>query len=220
MIAWSWLALTKVVVSGCRPLTSTVERFVKLLPLTVIVRSGLPAATEVWLRLVIFGATVWPDREKLALKVVPPMMSVPMRSQSGAKPGSNRIQLCRSVAPAGNGVPGGAIGLGAESHRKLAAAGALSESPTLGTKKEWPVGRSTRVLKVTSNSTSSPVAGPLPPDLLLILSGLDTEFGVVKVVLSTREWKRRSPAAESKFSISLSAGELTRVGTSGVLKTG
>src|ERR1051326_4513603 len=112
MVAWSWLALTKRVATDCRPLTSTVERFVKLLPLTVIMRSGLPSATEVWLRLVIVGGTVWPDREKLALKVVPPMMSVPMRSQSGARPGSDRIQLCRSVAPAGKGVPGGAIGRG------------------------------------------------------------------------------------------------------------
>src|SRR5262249_22037733 len=53
------------------------------------------------------GPVLWPDREKLALKVVPPMMSVPMRSQSGASPGSSRIQLCRSVTPAGKAVPGG-----------------------------------------------------------------------------------------------------------------
>ena len=38
------------------------------------------------------------------------MMSVPMRSQSGASVGSSRIQLCRSVVPGGNGVPGGTIG--------------------------------------------------------------------------------------------------------------
>lgn len=44
----------------------------------------------------------------------PPTMSVPIRSQSGAKNWS-RVQACKSVFPGGNGVPGGTIGLGAES---------------------------------------------------------------------------------------------------------
>ena len=78
---------------------------------------------------------LWPFKEKTPLNVgagVPPMMSVPMRSQSGASPGSLRIQLCRSGV---NGVPGATIGFAAESQRKCAAAGALLLSPTLGTKK-------------------------------------------------------------------------------------
>src|SRR5262249_37114192 len=107
----------------------------KLLPLTVIRRSGLPSATDFWLRLVILGGTVSPARAKLPLKVAPPLMSVPIRSQSGARPGSNPIQLCRSVPPAGKAGPGGTVGPGAESQRKSAPAGAASESPTLGTKK-------------------------------------------------------------------------------------
>src|SRR5262249_50009869 len=135
MTAFSWEVLTKVVASGRSPLISTVERFVKLLPVMVIVRSGLPSVTEYWLRLVMLGGTVRPDRAKLPLNVAPPMMSVPMRSQSGASPGSLRIQLCRSVAPAGKGVPGDTIGLAADSQRKSAPAGALAESPILGTKK-------------------------------------------------------------------------------------
>jgi hypothetical protein len=59
----------------------------------------------------------------------PPTMSVPMRSQSGAR-FSSRVQACRSVNPEGNGVPGGAIGFGAESQKKLP-----SERSTCGTKK-------------------------------------------------------------------------------------
>src|SRR5262249_59799990 len=93
------------------------------------------------------------------------------RSQSGASDGSSRIQLCRSVTPAGNGVPGGTIGLGAESQRKSAPAGALFESPTCGTKKEWPAGRTTGgVREVVAETASFPPALPLPPGLTPVLS--------------------------------------------------
>ena len=70
------------------------------------------------------GTTV-PLSEKAALKVGAgppvgggPTMSVPTRSQSGAMPGSSRVQLCKSVKPGGNGVPGATMGFGAESQRK------------------------------------------------------------------------------------------------------
>src|SRR5262245_24173088 len=135
MTAWSWLELTNVVTSGVKPSISTIDWLLKLLPLIVTVRSELPSIAEVWLRLLMCGATVWPDREKLLLKVAPPTMSWPTRSQSGARPGSKRIQLWRSVESGGKGVPGGAIGLAADSDRKSAPAGALSDRPTLGTKK-------------------------------------------------------------------------------------
>ena len=53
--------------------------------------------------------TVSPFSENVMLNVgagvVLSMMSVPIRSQSGAKL-ELRIQACRSVTPAGNGVPG------------------------------------------------------------------------------------------------------------------
>src|SRR6185437_6486143 len=58
------------------------------------------------------SGTVSPETEKAALKVVPPTMSAPTRSQSGAR-FSLRIQLCRSGLMGGGGV------LGAESHKKL-----------------------------------------------------------------------------------------------------
>jgi hypothetical protein len=51
------------------------------------------------------------------LNVPAPMMSVPMRSQSGAK-FALRTHACKSVVPAGKGVPD-VIGLGAERNRKL-----------------------------------------------------------------------------------------------------
>src|SRR5262249_43767643 len=146
-----------------------------------------------------------------------PMMSVPMRSQSGASGGSSRIQLWRSVAPGGKGVPGGTIGLGAESQRKSAPAGALAESPTCGTKKYWPAGKSRGGFpKVTSNSTSSRVTGPLPPELTLISAALDTEAKAVKFVLRTSVRKLSSLFAESSDRNATSEGELTRVGTLGV----
>ena len=50
------------------------------------------------------GVAVTPSSEKAALNVggvVPPTMSVPMRDQSGSSAAS-RIQLCKSVKPAGN----------------------------------------------------------------------------------------------------------------------
>src|SRR5262245_14545162 len=127
-LACSCPALTKVVASGM-PLKSTVEAVVKLLPLTVSVKVPLPSGVEVWLRLVICGVKVSPDREKAALKVggvVPPTMSVPMRSQSGSRLAS-RVQLCRSGA---KGVPGATIGLGADSQKKVPVL-----SRTWGTKK-------------------------------------------------------------------------------------
>ena len=46
--------------------------------------------------------------------VVPPIMSVPIRSQSGAK-SELRIHACRSPA---KGVPGETIGLGAKRYKK------------------------------------------------------------------------------------------------------
>src|SRR5438874_7483558 len=64
-----------------------------------------------------------PTNENVSLKVGPgltPMvstMSVPSRNQSGSR-NESRVQACKSVKPAGNGVPGGTIGLGAESHKK------------------------------------------------------------------------------------------------------
>src|SRR6266571_8495427 len=60
------------------------------------------------------SASVSPESENAALNGPWAVMSVPMRSQSGAK-ASLRIQLCRSGM---NGVPGATIGLGAESHRR------------------------------------------------------------------------------------------------------
>ena len=66
---------------------------------------------------------------------------------------------------------------------------------------------------MTSNFTSSPVTARCPPSLRLILLALDTEAWAVKLALRTSAWKLSSLAAESRFSISLSAGELTRVGT-------
>src|SRR5262249_16059805 len=80
--------------------------------------------------------TIWPDSSKLALKAglfVLSMMSVPMRSQSGASPGSSRIQLWRSA--------GAGIVLGAESQRKSAPAGGPRGGPPLGPGKEWLGGR-------------------------------------------------------------------------------
>src|SRR5260221_165276 len=58
------------------------------------------------------SASVSPESEKDALKAPAPTMSAPMRSQSGARL-SFRIQLCRSPTNSG-----GAVGLGADSHRK------------------------------------------------------------------------------------------------------
>ena len=66
---------------------------------------------------------------KAALNAPAPTMSVPIRSQSGSR-FSLRIQLWRSVAPSGNGVPGGTTGRGAESQKKSPLA-----SCTCGTKK-------------------------------------------------------------------------------------
>lgn len=63
------------------------------------------------------SGTVVPSRENTALKVgagVPPIMSVPTRNQSGSRDWL-RIQLCRSAVAGGKGVPGGTIGLGADS---------------------------------------------------------------------------------------------------------
>lgn len=60
---------------------------------------------------------VSPSSEKAALNVggvSPPTMSVPIRNQSGSSC-ALRIQLCRSGE---NGVPGDAIGFGADSQRK------------------------------------------------------------------------------------------------------
>jgi hypothetical protein len=67
---------------------------------------GLPAA-----------GIVLPVRLKVMLNVSLPMMSAPMRSQSGAR-FALRIHACRSVVPTGNGVPD-VIGLGAERNKKL-----------------------------------------------------------------------------------------------------
>ena len=70
-----------------------------------------------------------PARVNVSLKVPTPTMSVPTRSQSGSR-FSFRIQLCRSVNPAGNGVPGGTMGRGADSQKKSPLV-----SSTCGTKK-------------------------------------------------------------------------------------
>ena len=64
------------------------------------------------------------------------------------------------------------------------------------------------------------MTGPSPPEATLIASALDTEFWAVKLVLSTRHWSWSSPAAESRASKATSEGELTRVGTLSVLKSG
>ncbi len=64
-----------------------------------------------------------PVKENVALKVggiAPPTMSVPTRSQSGSSAAS-RIHSCKSVTPDGNAVPGGTMGLGADSQKKLPA---------------------------------------------------------------------------------------------------
>src|SRR4051794_5765972 len=55
-----------------------------------------------------------PVREKEALNVPAPMISVPTRSQSGSR-SLLRIQVWRSGK---NGVPGATIGLGADNQRK------------------------------------------------------------------------------------------------------
>src|SRR5262245_58761720 len=60
------------------------------------------------------------------------------------------------------------------------------------------------------NFTSFPVTVPSPRDPVLIVSASSTEFWAVKRLLTTSAWKLSSPAAESRFSISSSAGELTR----------
>ena len=75
------------------------------------------------------SGTVVPVNEKAALNGPVCVMSVPTRSQSGAR-AELRIQVCKSVLPAGKGVPGGTIGLGADSHRKFP-----SDSCTSGRKK-------------------------------------------------------------------------------------
>jgi len=75
------------------------------------------------------GTEASPLSENAALNVgggVPPTMSVPTRSQSGSRAAS-RVHACRSGV---NGVPGGTIGFGADSHRKSPVA-----SSTCGTKK-------------------------------------------------------------------------------------
>src|SRR5262249_27681666 len=61
------------------------------------------------------SGTAVPFRVKAPLKVVPPTISVPMRSQSGSR-SALRIQLCRSGR---NGVPGATIGLDPDSQKKL-----------------------------------------------------------------------------------------------------
>src|SRR5262249_58844306 len=79
---------------------------------------------------------VWPASENAALKVggvVPPTMSVPMRSQSGARlfaEISSRVHDCRSVTPGGNG--DGTRGRVPDSHRNSPVGGVIS---TCGTKK-------------------------------------------------------------------------------------
>src|SRR6476620_10118256 len=76
----------------------------------------------------------WPFRENVMVKVgagEAPTISVPIASQSGSR-NSSRVQACKSVEPAGNGVPGVTIGLGAESQKKLPVASVIS---TCGTKK-------------------------------------------------------------------------------------
>src|SRR5579864_7187394 len=73
--------------------------------------------------------TVSPLRENAILKVSPStIMSVPIRSQSGAKL-ELRIHACLSPT---NALPGGTIGLGADNKRKLALA---SFTETSGRKK-------------------------------------------------------------------------------------
>ena len=64
------------------------------------------------------GSGTSPLSENAALNGPSWVMSVPIRSQSGER-SPFRIQLCRSVKPGGNGVPGGTIGLGADSQRKF-----------------------------------------------------------------------------------------------------
>src|SRR6476660_4492187 len=64
------------------------------------------------------SGTLLPLRENVALKGPWWVMSVPMRNQSGSR-NSSRVQLCRSVEPRGKGVPGGTIGLGADSQKKF-----------------------------------------------------------------------------------------------------
>ena len=78
------------------------------------------------------SGTTLPLSENEALKVggvVPPTMSVPTRSQSGAMPPSlsSRVHVCRS--PVKGPVPP-EIGFAADSHRKVPSA-----NSTCGTKK-------------------------------------------------------------------------------------
>jgi len=79
---------------------------------------GCEVAVGVW---VAVGVSAWetvsPVSENVILNVggvLPPMMSVPIRSQSGAK-SELRIQACKSPL---NGVPGATIGFGADTNRK------------------------------------------------------------------------------------------------------
>src|SRR5881296_679834 len=74
---------------------------------------------------------VSPVRENAILNVragVPSMMSVPIRSQSGAK-SELRIQACKSPK---NGVPGGTIGFGADRDRKLPPVTTMFRTEKLG----------------------------------------------------------------------------------------
>ena len=74
--------------------------------------------------------------------------------------------------------------------------------------------------KLTLNSTSFPVTEPFPPELTLILSALATEARAVKLEARTRVRKESCPRPESRDLKATSDGELTRVGTCGVLNTG
>lgn len=71
------------------------------------------------------GSGTVPVKENAALNGPVCVMSVPTRNQSGAKV-VLRIQVCKSVVPGGKGVPGGTIGLGADSHRKFPSASCTS----------------------------------------------------------------------------------------------
>lgn len=75
------------------------------------------------------SGTASPLRVNAVLKAVPPTISAPTRSQSGSR-AELRTHSWRSVNPGGNEVPGGTIGLGAESQKN-----SPPVTATVGTKK-------------------------------------------------------------------------------------
>src|SRR5690242_19421398 len=93
---------------------------------------------------------------------------------------------------------------------------------TWGTKKYWPAGKVSGVVKVTVNWTASPMTGPFPP---VVWSG-DGWMPPSWTEFKTRKGPRscavtvRLPGNALLSKSATSEGELTRVGTCAVLNVG